>query len=51
MQQRDLRASTNRDLAPLAMSKAIIVQQLKDKAKTQKDLIAYREYVQVSFTL
>jgi hypothetical protein len=45
--QRDLRASTNRDISELALLKTAQVQQMKEQAKSQKDLIGYKEYVQV----
>lgn len=48
MIQRDLRASTNRDVTALAATKTLAVQQLKEQAKHQKDLIGYKEYVQVT---
>jgi len=46
MLQRDLRASTNRDITALAATKAMTVQLMKEQAKHQKDLIGYKEYVQ-----
>lgn len=49
MRQRDLRASTNRDITALAATKAMTVQLMKEQAKHQKDLIGYKEYVQVNF--
>jgi hypothetical protein len=49
MLQRDLRASTNRDITALAATKAMTVQLMKEQAKHQKDLIGYKEYVQVNF--
>lgn len=47
MQQKDLRNATNKDLTSVAASRQQILQYLKDTAKAQKDLINYKEYVQV----
>lgn len=47
MQQKDLRNATNKDLTAVAASRQQILQNLKDMAKAQKDLINYKEYVQV----
>jgi hypothetical protein len=44
--QRDLRASTNRDVAELAAVKTAQVQQMKELAKNQKEFIGYKEYIQ-----
>ncbi len=48
MQQKDLRNATNKDLTSVAASRQQILQNLKDMAKAHKDLINYKEYVQVS---
>jgi hypothetical protein len=45
--QRDIRASTNRDVSSLSISKATSVLLLKEQAKLQKDFIGYKEYIQV----
>lgn len=49
MNQKDLRNNTNHDLTTIVAARQQILQDLQDNAKSQKEYIGYREYVQFCY--